>query len=475
MKNSHRLGLAIFLICIATGIASAQSIRAQSVNLAPAPAFLGGSATVRAETYYCTPGITLSVSNPNRGVLANDQNAFGATLLSANLLDGTVTLRPDGTFTYMPASRASKVCGGSFHYYVNHNSTARATANIVQCASDNGCSGDAPTAPSPAPAAQNQAVSDSKQRLEGIPIITGGIALNNTFEPGETEMNPVVAPVFLVPLGRRVLFESEVEIETDIVFAHGERVPTILEKQVEYAQFDFFVNKYLTIIAGRYPTPFNIYKERFDAKWIRNLAKKPMIFKLADSSGNGGQLRGAVPLGSSAQFSYAAYFSAQTTNNVLVPSDRETGFRTAVFFPGERVEVGFSFNRLLGEERFNKFGTDFAWNMRRLPLDIRGEALFSKVVGNGYWVEGAYRFSGSRFPGWLRRSQAVARFEQYFTPSAGIPEGFDAPEINTSRAFFGWNYWLTDSIRAQVAYGRKFATDDNHNIWTVGISYRFIK
>jgi hypothetical protein len=160
---------------------------------------------------------------------------------------------------------------------------------------------------------------------------------------------------------------------------------------------------------------------------------------------------------------------------VSASSARQSGLRTALFFPGARIEAGFSFNRLLGENRFNRFGTDFTWNVRGLPLDIRSEALFSKVVGNGYWIEGAYRFSGSRFPRWLRRSQAVIRGEQYFHPSEAVPADFEAPEVDTTRLFGGWNYWITDSVRAQVAYGRQFATENNHNIWTVGISYRFVK
>lgn len=322
--------------------------------------------------------------------------------------------------------------------------------------------------------AQNQPVSTSTRHFEGIPIITGGIALNASFEPHDNNMNPVVAPIFLIPLGPRALIESEVEVESDITYSHGGYEPVTLTKHVEYAQLDFFASKYLTIIAGRYATPFNIYKERFDARWIRNLSAEPLIFSLADSSGNGGQLRGAIPLSSSAQLSYAGYFSAQTTN-VSVPSDRQTGFRTALFFPGARVEAGFSFNRLLGATRFNKLGTDFSWNLRRLPLDIRSEALFSKVVGNGYWVEGAYRLSSSRLPRWLRRSQAVARWEQYFAPIEGLPDGFDAPEANTNRFLVGWNYWITSAVRAQVAYGRQFAAGDNHNVWTAGISYRFVR
>lgn len=324
--------------------------------------------------------------------------------------------------------------------------------------------------------AQNQPVSasTSTRHFEGIPVITGGISFEAVFEPHENNMNPVIAPIFLIPLGRRVLIESEIELESDIIYSHGAYEPVKLAKAVEYAQLDFFASKYLTIIAGRYPTPLNIYKERFDAKWIRNLPEKPMLAKLEASSGNGGQLRGAVPLSSSAQLSYAGYFSAQTANE-HVASDRQSGFRTALFLPGARVEAGFSFNRLLGANRFNRFGTDFTWNLRKLPLDIRAEALFSKVVGNGYWIEGAYRFSGSRFSRWLRRSQAVVRGEQYFAPSGGLPDGFEAPGTNATRLSGGWNYWISDSVRAQFSYGRQFATDENRNIWAVGISYRFIK
>jgi hypothetical protein len=336
-----------------------------------------------------------------------------------------------------------------------------------------GLSSTAQNAATPA-AAQNQSAYESNQHFEGVPIITGGIALNATFEPHANNMNPVIAPIFLIPLGRRALIESEFEAESDLTYSHGGFEPVTLVKSLEYAQLDFFANKYITVVAGRYAVPFSIYKERFDARWIRNLSEEPLIFPLVDSSGNGGQLRGAIPLGSSAQLSYASYFSAQTTN-VSAGSDRQSGFRTALFFPGPRVETGFSFNRLLGNNRFNRFGTDFTWNLRKLPLDIRSETLFSHSVGSGYWIEGAYRFSASRFPGWMRRSQAVLRSEQYFVPSAGIADGFDAPSVDTTRVIGGWNYWLTESVRAQVAYGRQFATDDDHNIWTLGISYRFVK
>jgi hypothetical protein len=322
--------------------------------------------------------------------------------------------------------------------------------------------------------APNQPINETGGHFDGVPIITGGMALNATFEPHSNNMNPVFAPIFLVPLGHRALIESEFEGESDITYSHGGYEPVGFEKNLEYAQLDFFASKYLTIIAGRYAIPFNIYKERFDARWIRNLAAEPMIFGFGDSSGNGGQLRGAIPLGSAAQFSYAGYFSA-LTHNISAGADRQAGLRTGLFFPGPRFEAGFSFNRLLGSDRFNRFGADFTWNLRQVPVDVRGEALMSSVFGNGYWLESAYRFSSSLYPRFFRRSQAVVRGEQYLHPSGDIPGDFEAPESDATRVLGGWNYWISDAVRAQVAFGRQFNSTDDHNVWTLGISYRFVK
>jgi hypothetical protein len=307
-----------------------------------------------------------------------------------------------------------------------------------------------------------------------IPIITGGIALNSSFDTREAVLLPVVAPIILVPLGRHALIESEFEAESEVVHTEGSWQPVTLEKGVEYAQLDLFLGKYLTLVAGRYATPFNFYKERLDARWIRNLPAEPLIFGVEDNSSNGGMLRGAVPLSSTTQLTYSGYFSA-LTNNLYAGSDRQTGVRTGLFFPKPRFEAAFSFSRRLGAVRFNSYGADVTWNVRRIPLDIRSEALISEAAGDGYWVEAAYRLSNPRFSKWLRRSQAVLRGEQYFSPRAAVDAGLEMPESDASRIFSGWNYWISDSVRAGVAYGRQFGSSDNHGIWTLGISYRFVR
>ena len=67
-----------------------------------------GAAVARADTYISVvAGHTLVVSDPAKGVIANDTNVYGVSLI------GTVaglTLNPDGTFTYTGAPRGFTYC-----------------------------------------------------------------------------------------------------------------------------------------------------------------------------------------------------------------------------------------------------------------------------------------------------------------------------------------------------------------------------
>jgi len=80
-----------------------------SVNgsgLPAAPAFTG--AIARADTYNSVlAGQTLTVSDPGKGLIANDTNVFGVQVV------GTVaglTLNPNGTFTYLGPPTSFTYC-----------------------------------------------------------------------------------------------------------------------------------------------------------------------------------------------------------------------------------------------------------------------------------------------------------------------------------------------------------------------------
>jgi len=305
-----------------------------------------------------------------------------------------------------------------------------------------------------------------------IPVITGDFSFQSNFESGTQTLSPEFDPVLLVPLGRKVLIESEFDMMTDLMHSNGQWGPVVVNHGVEYLQLTYIAHPHLTFTVGRFLTPFGIYRERLHPMWIRNLAGDPIIFKMNDNSSNGAMVRGTTRLTSGMNLTYATYFSASTKNNQL-SADRRAGTRASLFFPNKRLEVGVSFSRILGDTRYNMLGTDLTWNLKRIPLDLHAEALRSTVLGSGYWAEGGYRLERLGRNAFFRNSLVALRAEQYWVPTVSQTLISDLPDRNTSRATLGWTYSLYKGVRFNASYGRNFATGENRNIYTVGLTYRF--
>jgi uncharacterized repeat protein (TIGR01451 family) len=97
------------------------------------------------KTYYCVPGVTLSVTDPGAGLLAGATGANGAALLTVGLAGvpstapfTNFTFQSNGTFTYAQDPKAT-TCGGAFTFAVNGTATIY-TAAITQCDAGSGCS-----------------------------------------------------------------------------------------------------------------------------------------------------------------------------------------------------------------------------------------------------------------------------------------------------------------------------------------------
>ena len=182
-------------------------------------------------------------------------------------------------------------------------------------------------------------------------------------------------------------------------------------------------------------------------------------------------LRGAFNATPGMEVNYATYFSTNITETPF-DSYRVVGGRAGIFLTGPRLEVGGSFQHLLQDDHSNAFGFHFAWQPRPLPLDIRAEYARSHN-GSGYWIESAYRLS--QVPVWhdvMKRVQFVARMQQFY---AGRVPDDDLPTVNTNMFEFGMNYYFRDDCRFVSSYGRQFAPDGgNENVWTVGVTYRFV-
>src|SRR5262249_9654018 len=81
-----------------------------------------------------------------------------------------------------------------------------------------------------------------------------------------------------------------------------------------FAQADFLVNDWLTVIAGRFVTPLGWFSERLNNPWINKLPDSPLMFRqvspFADLSLIGLQVRGSHYLGCSpVKLEYAAFVS----------------------------------------------------------------------------------------------------------------------------------------------------------------------
>jgi hypothetical protein len=310
--------------------------------------------------------------------------------------------------------------------------------------------------------------------VKPVPLLTGSAGFIATFDGREPHIGPIATPLLLVPIGRRWLFETRATFESDMVQLPGRSgFHGTVEKEVEYVQLDFIANPYLTVTVGRFLTPFGIFNERLYPVWIRNLASDPLILPIGIGPSNastGAMLRGGFKAHPKFNLNYAVYFSALSTASHL-DSDRFAGGRLGVFVPTARLEIGGSFQHRLQGGRSNAFGFHAIWQPPALPLDIRSEYARS-IEGSGYWVEAAYRLSQIPFlQNELRRTQVVARMQQFFV---GLAPNDDLPPVNTEQFEFGLNYYFFDGLKATSNYGRQFSADGNKNVWTLGLTYRFV-
>ena len=310
-----------------------------------------------------------------------------------------------------------------------------------------------------------------------VPILTGTAGTFSFVTAGQQTLDAQINPVLLVPLGDHWLVESRAEFEGAFQRPPGGGpYGGPVSKNLDYLQADYIANPYVTVTLGRFLTPFGIFNERLYPIWIRSLQQDPLILPLSAESSDGMMLRGGFAVNPKANFTYATYVSAISTGHNNLQSDRNVGGRMSFFFPGTRVEVGASFQKLLQDTRTNAFGFHFAWWSTRLPLNIHGEYARSNQ-GSGYWIDGAYRLS--QFHYWqkaMRRTEIAARAEQFFSGSISPDEAaaLGLSPANTREGEFGLNYYLQDGLKVVGSYGRQFSSAGNLNLWSVGIAYRFL-
>lgn len=310
--------------------------------------------------------------------------------------------------------------------------------------------------------------------IKPIPILTGYTAYFTRVTAGQFQDAPSVSPLLLFPLGDRWLIEGKGSYsDTYTTNAQGDYVGKA-SYGLSYLQTDF-ITKYVTVTAGRFVAPFGVYGERLAPNWIRALQLSPLINSTFSGSAAGGMFRGGFPAGTmKVNFNYAAYFSVANTNHILA-TDRSTGGRIGFFLPGPRLELGASFQQVLQSDRAHAAGMHFIWQPNRVPLTLRSEFVRSSgTKGSGYWIESAYRLSQVPY---LRRLELVGRGQQFFAAAnlkPAVIKKLGALGKDTQQADFGMNYYWRSDVRASASYGRQFILGKNSNLWTVGMTYRFV-
>jgi hypothetical protein len=310
---------------------------------------------------------------------------------------------------------------------------------------------------------------------ENVPIISGGAAFLSSTQGGSNVLQPVLAPVLAAPLGDRWLIESRADLRVvDFQQGPGGDYKNESFATLEYLQLDFNANSHLTITAGRFLTPFNIYNERITPIWISKLQDAPYVAAIGTGLGysDGIMLRGALVSTSRYAINYETYFSTLSTVSKFT-SERGTGGRVSVFIPSTRLEIGTSYRKTLQGTRSNAEGVDLTWEPNQAPFQLRGEWAHS-ASGFGYWIQASYRFSQMRGEtSALGRLEPVLRMQQFFRSEA-IPND-SLPSTNAQQPTFGLNYYLPHEIRLNASYGRQFlAGSTDTNVWDFGITYRFL-
>lgn len=117
-----------------------------------------------------------------------------------------------------------------------------------------------------------------------------------------------LSPLFLYQFGDQFLYEAELEFDIE---------EGVTNTSLEYAQIDFFMNDYLTMVAGKFLLPFGVFGERLHPTWINKLPSKPPLYGHAGGAGPapllpiladfGVMLRGSWDLGKGKSITGSAY------------------------------------------------------------------------------------------------------------------------------------------------------------------------
>src|SRR4029453_19157332 len=181
-------------------------------------------------------------------------------------------------------------------------------------------------------------------------LLTGfGVGTFEDREGSASNFSASFNPIFLWELSPRLLYEGRLELELS---GSGTNL------ELEYSLLTYLVNDYITLGAGEFLTPSNVFVERFEPLWINKLPDRPLAVYdgLLGERSIGAEVRGGFPIGPT-RANYSFYVSNGPNLNVFDPTragtldfnnftdnndNKAVGGRVG-FLPFPGVEIGYGF------------------------------------------------------------------------------------------------------------------------------------
>jgi hypothetical protein len=290
-------------------------------------------------------------------------------------------------------------------------------------------------------------------------------------------------PIFLWELSPKLLFEGRLEFELS---GSGTNL------ELEYAQLTYLLNDYITLGAGEFLAPSNVFVERFEPLWINKLPDRPLAVYdgILPERLIGFQVRGGIPIGPT-RANYAFYVSNGPSLNAFDPSrvgtlefnnfsdnndDKAFGGRVG-FLPIPGVEIGYGFEIAKPGPQGSSFADvrslwqsvdlNVTRNFELLKgrIDMHAQYAWSNVDTAVYDPDGTLGFgplsvTGKRDGGYaqiayrptqadvdfLRNVELIFRWDHL----SRAPSGLGAPEED--RWTLGLDYWLGPGTVLKAAY-----------------------
>ena len=304
------------------------------------------------------------------------------------------------------------------------------------------------------------------------------------------------APIFLYRAGNDVLFEAGFDVRLQNNAPSGSGATTTVD--LSFAQLDYLLNDYLTLVGGYMVLPLGTYTER-SAGWLNKIPDDPLPRGMLPSNGAGFQLRGALPVGQTGQsLTYSVFGvngpgsvdgSGTSTNldlggNVGFDSNGNRsnlhgapsgGGRIGWFMPFKPhydLELGVSGMAgpwdNAGDQLWSALVLDAAVHISP-AFEVKGEYINSwydttdvgTVHPHGWWVQPAYKLSGLNLDlPYINNVELVGRYDT-------MKDGLGS---KTDRWTLGFVYYFSSTLLFEGDY--EFVHGD-HDQFVFQLSYGF--